>query len=115
MKQQSVNRHSVENAGRTIHELSLLHSDLEPLRVFLQVQTQNMESSTTVVTFYRQFACLMLHSKVVSNGSSSIADEIVRWGEATTGKEIVKEVIQGFLYVMLVLSNHTYLRLFDKK
>lgn len=56
-----------------------------------------MEARTTLVAFYGQGTRFVLHSKVISHGTRTIANEIKRGGKAFLWEEFAKEVIESAL------------------
>lgn len=63
-------------AGLTIHQLLLFQWYRESSLLSFEVNGQNMESSTPVVTFNCRSSGQMLHRKVVSDGARTIAYEV---------------------------------------
>ncbi len=61
------------------------------------MQRKYVEARTALVAFYGQGTRFMLHSKVISHGARTIANEIKRGGKAFPWEEFTKEVIEGAL------------------
>ena len=53
-----------------------------------------MEPSTAVVALDGNRACNMLHSKVITDGSRTVTNEITCLNKSTTRKQVMEEVVQ---------------------
>lgn len=53
-----------------------------------------MEPDATVVAFNCKRASVMLHCKIIANGSRPITDEVECCRKAATGKKCMKEIIK---------------------
>ncbi|KIL61103.1 hypothetical protein M378DRAFT_865607 [Amanita muscaria Koide BX008] len=58
---------------------------------------QDVEPSTTVMALDCERASLILHRKVIPDGSYPVPDEAKGWVEVTSGKKVMKKVIKCFL------------------
>jgi hypothetical protein len=56
-----------------------------------------VEARAALMAFYGQGTRFVLHSKVISHGARTIANEIKRGGKASPWEEFAKEVIEGAL------------------
>lgn len=53
-----------------------------------------MKAHTTIMTFDSFWAVIVLHGKIIPDGSGTVPDKIERPGEAATRKKVVKQIVQ---------------------
>lgn len=87
----------VKKKNLTVHQLLFFHGDGEPSTIALQMQGKNVKASTTLVALHGKRSSFMLHRKVISDGTRSIANKVERGREPLCGKEFAEEIVEGAL------------------